>query len=72
MEAFNAKEQNRWDVVYEEECPESLLESPLANGYFRGDRVKIVNDVKLKDIENTKGMEGLVLHYEFDDGYEAC
>ena len=51
VDAFNAKERNRWDVVYEEECPESLLESLLANGYFPGDRVKIVNDVKVKDLE---------------------
>lgn len=72
VDAFNAKERNRWDVVYEEECPESLLESLLANGYFPGDRVKIVNDVKVKDIENAKGMQGVVSHYEFDDGYEAC
>ena len=48
-----------------------------------GDRVEIVSDMPvkastpakragLKDIENAKGMQGVVVHYEFDDGYEAC
>lgn len=73
VDAFNAKERNRWEVVYEEECPESLLESLLEGGFFPGDRVEIIgDDVKVKGIENAKGMQGVVTHYEFDDGYEAC
>lgn len=67
--AFHAKERNRWEVVYEEECPDSLLESLE---FYPGDRVKIVSDVEVKSIENARGMKGTVTHFEFDDGYEAC
>ena len=40
--------------------------------FYPGDIVKIVTDIKVKEIENAKGMQGLVTHYEFDDGYESC
>lgn len=67
--AFNEKERHRWREVYEEECPDSLLQSIE---YYPGDRVEIVGDVQVKEIENAKGMRGFVTHYEFDDGYESC
>lgn len=64
--AFHAKERHRWREVYDEEYVEAPQE------FYPGDRVEIVGDVKVKDIDNAKGMQGTVTHYEFDDGYESC
>lgn len=52
--------------VYDEEYVEA------AQPFYPGDRVEVIRDVKVKEIENTKGMQGVVTHYEFDDGYESC
>ena len=64
--AFHAKEAHRWDVVYEEVYKE------VPQDFYPGDRVEIVSDMPVKEIENAKGMRGVVVHYEFDDGYECC
>ena len=64
--AFHEKERNRWRVVYDEDYVEAPQE------YYPGDRVKIVSDIKVKEIENANGMQGTVVHFEFDDGYESC
>ena len=66
VSAFHEKERTRWRVVYDEEYKEAPQE------YYPGDRVKVVNDVKVKEIENANGMQGVVVHFEFDDGYESC
>ena len=63
---FHEKERERWRVVYDEEYKEAPQE------FYPGDRVKIVSEEPVKTISNPKGMEGVVTHYEFDDGYEAC
>lgn len=68
---FHEKERIRWREVYDEEYVEAPQE------FYPGDRVKIVNDMQVTfkgetQIDNANGMEGLVIHYEFDDGYEAC
>ena len=69
---FHEKERIRWREVYDEEYKEAPQE------FYPGDRVKVVSEEPLrfgfpvKTIENPKGMEGVVTHYEFDDGYEAC
>ena len=63
--AFHEKERIRWDVVYEEVYKE--VDQP----FYPGDRVKIVSDAKVKELD-VKGRQGVVTHYEFDDGYEAC
>ena len=64
--AFHEKERVRWREVYDEEYVESPQE------YYPGDRVEIINSMKVKEIEDAKGMQGTVTHYEFDDGYESC
>ena len=63
---FHAKERHRWREVYDEEYVEAPQE------FYPGDRVKVDGDVKVKEIENARGMQGLVTHFEFDDGYESC
>lgn len=69
---FHEKERIRWREVYDEEYKEAPQE------FYPGDRVKVVSEepvrfgFPVKIIENPKGMEGVVTHYEFDDGYEAC
>ena len=68
VEAFMEKERERWDVVYDEVLPEKYGDGLE---FFPGDRVKIVGDVKVKEVD-VKGRQGTVRHYEFDDGYEAC
>ena len=67
VSAFLEKERIRWDVVYEEELPAKYDQE-----FYPGDLVEIVADVQVQDIENAKGMRGVVTHYEFDDGYESC
>lgn len=64
--AFHERERIRWDVVYEE----TYVETPQE--FYPGDRVKIVSEMQVKEVENAKGMQGVVVHYEFDDGYECC
>ena len=64
--AFHASETRRWDVVYDEVYVETPQE------FYPGDRVEVVADIKVKDIENAKGMQGVVTNFEFDDGYESC
>ena len=64
--AFHEKERRRWREVYDEDYVEAPQE------FYPGDRVEIVRDVQVKDIENAKGMQGVVTHYEFADGYESC
>ena len=69
--AFHAKERTRWREVYDEEYKEAPVE------FYPGDRVRIVSDVPVKRrgevvLESAKGIEGVVTHYEFDDGYESC
>ena len=64
--AFHAKERRRWLEVYEEEYVEAPQE------FYPGDRVRVISDVAVKKIENAKGMQGVVTHFEFDDGYESC
>ena len=63
--AFHEKERHRWDVVYDEVYVETDQE------FYPGDRVKIVGEVTVKDVD-TLGMLGVLTHFEFDDGYEAC
>ena len=67
--AFHEKERIRWDEVYDEVYVEGQY-GELE--YYPGDRVKVVGDVSVKEIENAFGMLGVVTHYEFDDGYESC
>ena len=64
--AFHTSETRRWDVVYDEVYVETPQE------FYPGDRVEVVADIKVKDIENAKGMQGVVTNFEFDDGYESC
>ena len=69
--AFHAKERTRWREVYDEEYTEAPQE------FYPGDRVRIVSDVPVKRrgevvLESARGIEGVVTHYEFDDGYESC
>ena len=69
--AFHAKERTRWREVYDEEYTEAPQE------FYSGDRVEVVSDVPLKRrgevvTESAKGIQGVVTHYEFDDGYESC
>ena len=66
VKAFHAKESRRWLEVYDE----TYVEAP--QDFYPGDRVKVVGDCKVKEIENAKGMTGVVTHFEFDDGYESC
>ena len=73
--AFHQKERNRWDEVYEEDYKGASTyawDVATQGVFYPGDRVEVVGDVKVKDIENAKGMCGVVTHFEFDDGYEAC
>ena len=67
VDAFLEKERTRWCEVYDEELPAVYDQT-----FYPGDEVEIVSDVKVKEIESTKGMRGVVTHYEFDDGYESC
>ena len=69
--AFHEKERHRWDVVYDEDYFERYP-GGMDLEFYPGDRVEIVTDVKVKHLENAKGMRGTVTHYEFDDGYESC
>ena len=33
----------------------------------------MISDVSVnKEIPNAEGMRGVVVHYDFDDGYESC
>eukprot|EP00747_Dinoflagellata_sp_TGD_P220057 gnl/TRDRNA2_/TRDRNA2_92069_c1_seq2.p1 gnl/TRDRNA2_/TRDRNA2_92069_c1~~gnl/TRDRNA2_/TRDRNA2_92069_c1_seq2.p1 ORF type:complete len:109 (+),score=14.29 gnl/TRDRNA2_/TRDRNA2_92069_c1_seq2:46-327(+) len=64
--AFHEKERKRWRDVYDEEYTETPQD------FYPGDRVEIVEDIGVTGIENVKGMQGVVTHYEFDDGYESC
>lgn len=64
--AFHEKERRRWLEVYEEE-----YRGPQDLEFYPGDRIEVVNDVKVKE-GDVQGMQGTVIHYEFDDGYEAC
>ena len=64
--AFHEKERTRWREVYDEEYVEAPQE------FYPGDVVEIVGEVKVKEIENARGMRGVVTHFEFDDGYESC
>ena len=66
VKRFHDKERQRWLDVYEE------VYNEVPQDFYPGDRVEVVADVKVKDIESTKGMTGVVTHFEFDDGYEAC
>ena len=53
--------------MYDEELPQQYDQE-----FYPGDRVEIVSDVQVKEIENAKGLRGVVTHFEFDDGYESC
>lgn len=65
--AFHEKERKRWREVYDEE----YVESP--QDFYPGDRVEVIADVSVnKDIKNAEGMQGVVTHFDFDDGYESC
>lgn len=69
--AFHTKERTRWREVYDEEYKEAPQE------FYPGDRVKVVSDVPVKRrgevvLESARGIQGVVTHYEFDDGYESC
>jgi hypothetical protein len=69
--AFHAKERTRWREVYDEEYKEAPQE------FYPGDRVKVVSDVPVKRrgevvLESARGIQAVVTHYEFDDGYESC
>jgi len=64
--AFMEKERTRWDIVYDEELPD-----PYDQEFYPGDRVEIVNDIKVKELD-ARGMQGTVVHFEFDDGFESC
>ena len=66
VEAFHSKERRRWREVYDEEYVEAPQE------FYPGDVIKVVGDVQVKAIENANGMQGVVTHFEFDDGYESC
>ena len=70
--AFHEKERNRWDVVYDEDYYARHGPGGQDLEFYPGDRVEVVNSVKVKEIEDVKGMQGVVSHYEFDDGYESC
>uniref|UniRef100_A0A7S2NLV3 NAD(P)-binding domain-containing protein n=1 Tax=Haptolina brevifila TaxID=156173 RepID=A0A7S2NLV3_9EUKA len=64
--AFHEKERKRWREVYDEEYVEAPQE------FYPGDRVEIVGAIAVREMEDARGMHGVVLHFEFDDGYEAC
>mmetsp|Transcript_49332 Transcript_49332/g.81920 ORF Transcript_49332/g.81920 Transcript_49332/m.81920 type:complete len:193 (+) Transcript_49332:45-623(+) len=72
--AFHEKERRRWLEVYDEVYVEAPQE------FYPGDRVQVVSSVLVKavfddsveDFIDAKGMQGCVVHYEFDDGYESC
>ena len=69
--AFHAKERTRWREVYDEEYKEAPVE------FYPGDRVEVVCDEPVKRrgevvLESARGIQGVVTHYEFDDGYESC
>ncbi len=64
--AFHEKERVRWRDVYDEEYVEAPQE------FYPGDIVKVVKSVTIKDIDDAKGMRGVVKHFEFDDGFESC
>jgi len=57
--AFHESERIRWRKVYNEE----YVETP--QDFYPGDRVEILD-------EDYEGMEGVVVHFDFDDGYESC
>ena len=59
------------DVVYDEDYY-AFHPKGLSLEFYPGDRVEVVGDVKVKEIENARGRTGVVTHYEFDDEYESC
>ena len=69
--AFQERERIRWDVVYDEDYY-AFHPKGLSLEFYPGDRVEVVGDVKVKEIENARGRPGVVTHYEFDDEYESC
>ena len=69
--AFQERERIRWDVVYDEDYY-AFHPKGLSLEFYPGDRVEVVGDVKVKEIENARGRTGVVTHYEFDDEYESC
>ena len=58
-------------VVYDEDYY-AFHPKGLSLEFYPGDRVEVVGDVKVKEIENARGRTGVVTHYEFDDEYESC
>ena len=69
--AFQERERIRRDVVYDEDYY-AFHPKGLSLEFYPGDRVEVVGDVKVKEIENARGRTGVVTHYEFDDEYESC
>ena len=57
--------------MYEEEPPPGTPGVHATLDFYPGDRVEIVRDVKVKDVD-TRGMQGTVTNFEFDDQYECC
>ncbi|CAJ1358862.1 unnamed protein product [Effrenium voratum] len=57
--AFHETERERWRKVYDEEYVETKQD------FYPGDRVEVLDD-------DYEGRQGVVLHYDFDDGYESC
>ena len=52
---FHAKECERWDVVYDDDYY-ARHPGGIVLDFYPGDRVEIVNDVALKDIESARGI----------------
>ena len=59
--AFHEKERTRWREVYNED----YVESP--QDFYPGDRIEVIDDES-----DYEGRQGVVLNYDFDDGYMSC
>ncbi|CAE7667507.1 unnamed protein product [Symbiodinium pilosum] len=59
--AFHDKERTRWREVYNED----YVESP--QDFYPGDRIEVIDDES-----DYEGRQGVVLNYDFDDGYMSC
>merc|ERR1711879_9506 len=51
---YEQRECERWRAVYDEEWPATPQE------LYEGDRMEVVRDVRVKGIENARGMQGIV------------
>mmetsp|Transcript_13140 Transcript_13140/g.19197 ORF Transcript_13140/g.19197 Transcript_13140/m.19197 type:complete len:102 (+) Transcript_13140:206-511(+) len=59
--AFHEKECERWRTVYNEEYVEAKQD------FYPGDRVLVIDDES-----EYEGRLGVVVNYDFDDGYMSC